>query len=433
MDVTKRFAKYVSQNIAGMIGVSCYIIVDTFFISIAAGANGITVLNLALPIFNLIFAIGSMTGVGSATRFAILRARKEKSDYLFFNAVAWVIIIGLIFTLAGIFIPDKIIRIMGGDESIVQLGIPYNRIFLLFSPFFMLNYVVSSFVRNDNDTLRAMIGTVIGSISNIILDYIFMFPMKMGLAGAALATAASPVISILICLTHFLSSKNTIRLEIVKPSVKQLIKSWQLGISAFVGEMTSGVTTTIFNLLILGIAGNVGVAAYGVVANFSLIAVSVFNGISQGAQPLISECFGKKEKNSQKKLLFMSIVLSLVIAVAMNIGIYTFTDNLVELFNSEHSVLLSEYAYKGLRLYFMGFLFAGINIICSGYFSATDSPLYAFIISILRGVVTLAACSVILSKIMGFTGVWISFTVSEGITAAITFVLLMSGNRENKE
>lgn len=421
MSTTKQFAKYVSQNIFGMLGVSCYIIADTFFISKAAGANGITVLNLALPVYNLIFAIGSMLGVGSATRFAILRAQGEKQAEAYFsNAVGFACIIGFIFVLAGIFIPDKILAVMGGDEEIIALGTGYTRIFLLFAPFFMLNYIVSAFVRNDHAPALAMLGTMAGSLSNILFDYILMFPMKMGLEGAALATAASPIISILICTAHFWSKNNTLKLSFQRLSLRRLLQSCQLGMSAFIGELSSGVTTTVFNYLILGIAGNIGVAAYGVVANFALIATAVFNGIAQGTQPLVSDYFGQGKRQEVKKLLRLSIQASLAIAVIVYILVFAATDVLVSLFNSEQSRILADYAFSGMRLYFAGFFLAGINIVGAGFLSATERARAAFGISVVRGVLAIVGCSLLLSCLFGFTGVWISFAAAEGITVMIT-------------
>lgn len=431
MNVTKQFVKYVSQNIFGMLGISCYIIADTFFIAKAAGANGITVLNLALPIYNLIFAIGSMVGVGAATRFAILRAQKEKqAEHYFSNAVFSVCLISIVFILAGIFIPDKILAVMGADKEIMRLGEGYTRIFLLFTPFFMLNYIVSAFVRNDNAPSLAMVGTMAGSLSNIVLDYLFMFPMGMGLAGAALATAASPIISMLICGMHFFNKKNTIRFVLRKPSLRLLKQSCNLGVPAFIGEMSSGVTTTVFNYLILGLAGNIGVAAYGVVANFSLIATAIFNGVSQGAQPLVSRYYGKGDKPSTKKLLGLGVGTALVIAGIIYGVVYLFTGQLVSLFNSESSSVLAEYAWEGMRLYFAGFLFAGLNIVGAGFLSATEHSKSAFVTSIMRGVVAIVGCSFLLSYLWGFKGVWLAFVTAEAITAVITIWALIHAVRE---
>lgn len=433
MEVTKKFAKYVSQNIFGMLGVSCYIIVDTYFIAKAAGADGITVLNLALPIYSLIFALGAMIGIGSATRFAISRAQKSaESEYYFANAVLWAMMLGLLFVVAGVCFPDKILQLMGGDSEIVALGVGYVRIFLLFGPFFMMNYVFSAFVRNDNGPTLAMIGTMAGSLSNVLLDYIFMFPMKMGLPGAALATAASPIISILICSIHFLNKKNTIRFRFRCPSFRRLIRSCQLGISAFIGEISSGVTTAVFNFLILNIAGNIGVAAYGVVANFSIVAVAIFNGIAQGAQPLVSDYYGRKDTQALKKTLRLGLGTAMIIALLIYGTVFLFTDPFVALFNSENSAVLADYAFSGMRIYFIGFLFAGINIVGAAYLSAVENPRGAFVISITRGVIAIVGCSLLLAWMFAFTGVWMSFAVAEGMTVVLT-ILFLAGKGIGKQ
>ena len=433
MSVTKQFIRYVTQNIFGMLGISCYIIVDTFFISKAAGADGITVLNLSLPIYNLIFAIGAMIGVGSATRFNILRAQKDKQyEYYFSNAICFVWMIGIFFIFAGIFIPDKILAVMGADETIVELGVGYVQTFLLFSPFFMMNHVVSAFVRNDNAPALAMVATLAGSFFNIVFDYIFMFPLHMGLKGAALATAASPVISICICSIHFLDRKNTVPVTMHLPSLRRLWKSCQLGVSAFVGEISSGVTTAVFNFLILGLVGNIGVAAYGVIANFALVAVEIFNGVSQGSQPLVSEYYGKEDRIHVKKILRLGIGSAAGIAIVLIVGVFGFTDVLVALFNSEQSVELAKYAHTGLRLYFIGFLFAGCNIVGAGFLSATEQAKEAFVISTMRGFVGILVCSLLFSAVFGLNGVWLSFPASEFLTALLMAGILYRQMRKSK-
>ena len=294
MKLTHQFFHYVFLNIFGLLGTSCYILADTFFISRAAGSDGITLLNLCLPLYNLIFAVGSMLGLGSATRFAILRAQGDERAHRYFsNALLWAWMFSIPFMLAGAFCPDVLLRWMGGDAQIVALGVSYARIFLLFTPFFMCNYITSSFVRNDGDPSLAMAATLSGSLFNVVFDYLFIFPMGMGLAGAALATAVSPIVSMLVCSLHFLKKSNHIQLRFQRPSVQLLGQSCPLGVSGFVGEMSSGVTTTVFNFLLLRLAGNVGVAAYGVVANYALVATAVFNGVAQGVQPLASACYGQ--------------------------------------------------------------------------------------------------------------------------------------------
>ena len=425
MNLTKQFFKYVSQNIFGLLGTSCYILADTYFIAQAAGTDGVTLLNLCLPIYNLIFAFGSMIGLGAATRYAILRAQGDaRAQRYFSNAIFSVCILAVPFVLVGIFSPDGLLRLMGGDADIVALGMNYARIFLMFTPFFMCNYVVASFVRNDGDPSLAMVATLSGSLFNVVFDYIFIFPMGLGLPGAALATAISPMLSIAVCSAHFIKKSNTITFVRKAPSVRLLAQSCQLGISGFVGELSSGVTTTVFNFLLLRLAGNVAVAAYGVVANFALVATAIFNGVAQGAQPLVSQCYGKNEMAGARKLLLLGCGTALGLAALLYSIVFGYTDVLTALFNSENSALMAAFAHSGMRIYFVGYFFAGCNIVAAGYLGAVNRPAEASITSLCRGMVAIVVCSLVLSALFGMNGVWAAFPVSEAITLALTVFLL---------
>ena len=425
MNLTKQFFKYVSQNIFGLLGTSCYILADTYFIAQAAGTDGVTLLNLCLPIYNLIFAFGSMIGLGAATRYAILRAQGDaRAQRYFSNAIFCVCILAVPFMLVGIFSPDGLLRLMGGDADIVALGMNYARIFLMFTPFFMCNYVVASFVRNDGDPSLAMVATLSGSLFNVVFDYIFIFPMGLGLPGAALATAISPMLSIAVCSAHFIKKSNTITFVRKAPSVRLLAQSCQLGISGFVGELSSGVTTTVFNFLLLRLAGNVAVAAYGVVANFALVATAIFNGVAQGAQPLVSQCYGKNEMAGARKLLLLGCGTALGLAALLYGIVFGYTDVLTALFNSENSALMAAFAHSGMRIYFVGYFFAGCNIVAAGYLGAVNRPAEASITSLCRGMVAIVVCSLVLSALFGMNGVWAAFPVSEAITLALTVFLL---------
>ena len=425
MNLTKQFFKYVSQNIFGLLGTSCYILADTYFIAQAAGTDGVTLLNLCLPIYTLIFAFGSMIGLGAATRYAILRAQGDaRAQRYFSNAIFSVCILAVPFMLVGIFRPDGLLRLMGGDADIVALGMNYARIFLMFTPFFMCNYVVASFVRNDGDPSLAMVATLSGSLFNVVFDYIFIFPMGLGLPGAALATAISPILSIAVCSAHFIKKSNTITFVRKAPSVRLLAQSCQLGISGFVGELSSGVTTTVFNFLLLRLAGNVAVAAYGVVANFALVATAIFNGVAQGAQPLVSQCYGKNEMAGARKLLLLGCGTALGLAALLYGVVFGYTDVLTALFNSENSALMAAFAHSGMRIYFVGYFFAGCNIVAAGYLGAVNRPAEASITSLCRGMVAIVVCSLVLSALFGMNGVWAAFPVSEAITLALTVFLL---------
>lgn len=413
----RQFFRYVFQNVAGMIGVSVYILADTYFISVCAGADGITVLNLVLPIFGVIFAIGAMLGVGAATRYSIGKAQGEKEvDFYFTQTIMWDIIFSIPFVLLGVFVPEYVLKFMGADANIMALGREYVRIVMIAAPLFMINHVFTDFTRNDHAPGIAMIGSIAGSLFNIIFDYLLMFPAGLGLKGAALATIFSPVVTSLICCIHLFGKKNQVGFRWMLPSVHQFTAYCGTGISAFVGEMSAAVTTTIFNMLILDIAGNVGVAAYGVVANLSLVAMAIFNGISQGAQPLLSQSFGYGRQKEVSLLLRLGLLVSFIVEIVIIGVIWKYTDGLVAIFNSEGNEALLYYAHDGLRLYFLGYLFAGINIFLVGYYAATARVKQAFLASILRGALAIAVCAIVMAKLWGMQGVWLSFLGAEIIT-----------------
>lgn len=434
MNVRKQFAKYVSQNIFGMIGISLYILADTFFIAQAVGADGITALNLVLPLYSFIFAIGQMIGVGSAIRFAVENGQgREKKFPWFSNALIWTTLFGAIFMLIGLLFPEQLVALMGGDASIVVVGAPYTRIFMSFSIFFMWNHVCNAFVRNDGSPTIAMAATLFSSLFNIVFDYILMYPMHMGMEGAALATACSPIVGILICMVHILSKRSSLKFHLMKPDAQKLWLSCQVGVSAFIGEMSSGVTTLAFNYLILGLAGNTGVAAYGVVANLAIVVMALFNGIAQGSQPIVSDYYGRNERAMIRRVSRMGFCLSFVFAVLIVVIMWLYPAQLTAVFNKADDPVLAMYAEEGLRLYMLGFFFAGWNMLGASVLSAMEQARAAFVASMLRGFVLILLCAFALAALFGMTGVWLSYPVAEALTLVVTLTGLRKVLRPGME
>lgn len=429
--LTRTFIRYVSQNILGMLGVSAYILADTYFISQMEGASGIAALNLVLPVYGLIYALGALLGTGGATRFALERHgnRVEPHRYLS-EAALWAAVLSVPFMLLGLLTPEGVVRLMGGEAEIVAVGAPYTRVFLLFTPFFMGNYILSAFVRNDGDPALAMTATLSSSLFNIVMDWVLMYPCGLGMVGAALATAASPVVGMSINSLHFLRRRNTLRFLRPRFSIRLLAHMSVVGISAFIGEMASGVTTLVLNFLILGLAGSLGVAAYGVVANVAIVVTAIFTGISQGAQPLLSDHYGRGDLLGGQRVFRMSIATSLLLALCTVAVTLLCAEPIVAVFNSEQDPVMGKMAVTGMRLYFLGYLAAGFTIAATGYLSAVGEARAAMITSLLRGIGAIIGCAVVMAKLWGMTGVWLSFPAAEGLTAAVILFIL---SRKRKE
>ena len=424
--IEKKLRGYILPNILATTGTSCYVLADTLFISLAEGANGITGLNLVLPIFAITYSIGAMIGIGSATKYALLKAlgEKEEADKYFSNSFIFTLLFSLFFLMLGIFVPDVVLRLMGADDVIEAVTHSYMRVILCFSPFFMLNFTFTAFVRNDNAPKTAMAATLLSGVFNIIFDYVLMFPLGLGMLGAALATGFSPVVSMSICMTHYLSKKNSIRFELVLPSIKRFVSACSLGVVAFVGEISNGIITIVFNFILLNLVGNIAVAAYGVIANTALVGVAMLNGVSQGLQPVASETYGRAQKKDLKKVHIYSLIAAMIIAMTLVVSVLVFAPVIIEAFNSEKSDILAKYAIPGIRIYFIGFIPAAFNIITAGFYSATDRGRESSLIAISRGIVTIIVFALILSRFFGVVGVWSSFFAAEMFTAILCIVLM---------
>lgn len=431
--IEKKLRKYLIPNILAMVGISCYILADTFFISKAAGTDGITALNLTLPVFGMMFALGSMIGIGSATRYSLCKLMSRKNTEMFFsNSIMWSLIISMIFVLSGICCPDAILRLMGADSNILRTGLPYIRTVLMFAPFFMLNYTFTAFVRNDNAPGIAMAATLSSSFFNIIFDYIFMFPMGMGMTGAALATGISPIVSISVCMIHFLSKKNTIRFVLKLPSVRLLLLSCSLGIAGFIGEISSAVTSMAFNFILLDIKGNIAVAAYGAIANVALVGIAIFNGIAQGLQPMASDAEGSKDEDTKRRIHRHSQHIGFAVSCVLMLLIWIFAKQIIGIFNSENSREMAELAVTGIRLYSIGFPFAAWNIIKAGFFSASGRARECFIISVSRGIAAIVFFAFVLSVLFGIYGVWLAFPAAELLTLLLSIFMLKNHHRRSE-
>ncbi len=427
-----RFMKYISINILGMVGVSCYILADTFFISKALGTGGIAALNLSISVYSILHGVGLMLGIGGASRFNILLSQRKdrEANVVFSTALRIGILTGLLFLLLGLFGSNLLALALGADSVTLPLTRTYLTTILGFAPFFILNNILLAFVRNDHNPRLSMVAMLVGSLANILLDYIFMFPLHMGMFGAAFATGLAPIISIGILLLHFTKRRER-RLALLKHPCKWslLPDLCRLGASALINELSSAVVLITFNLVILGLEGNTGLAAYGIVANLALVVMAVFTGLAQGTQPLISKYYGLQRFDFLRKVRRYALLASVIIALLIYLAVLITGEQILEVFNSGSDPVIASLAKQGLQIYFLGFFFAGVNIVVATYLSATEAVRAAFVISISRGFLIITPAVVVLGSYWAMTGVWLSF----GLTELVVTFLAVRLRRRVKE
>lgn len=429
------FFKYVSLNVLGMIGLSCYILADTYFVAKGLGSNGLAALNLAIPIYSFIHGSGLMLGIGGATRYSMKKSvgNIKEGNEIFSHTLVFAALFAVIFILSGILFSNKITILLGADGAIFEMCKTYLRVLLLFSPAFLLNEVIICFVRNDGEPGLAMMAMLVGSFSNIILDYIFIFELKMGIFGAVFATGFAPVISLFIMSSHFLKRRNQFCFEKGKIQGKITRNIFAGGFPSLVAEISSGIVMMIFNGIMLKLSGNTGVAAYGVIANISLVVLAIYTGIAQGIQPLVSRYYGKGEQEKNHKILKYAAGLIVILSVLIYAGIFTEADGIAAVFNSEGNAVLQKIAVLGLKIYFTACIFAGWNIVLSVYFTSSECAILAHVISLLRGFFIIIPMAFLLSEVWGIRGLWMAFPVTELIVAGIGMIFLFQKIRKEEK
>lgn len=418
MKPTATFYRYISMSILSMLGAAVTILTDTFFVADKLGVNGLAALNLTICIFGLINGLGMLFGIGGATYYSILKARGEntKADQIFTCSLWLSLGVGAVLFFTGIFFSKPIVKLLGADTTILPMADIYMKTILCFAPFFTLRHLYISFIRNDGNPKLAMVAMLIGSASNVILDYLFMYPLNLGIFGAAFATALTPVVGVLLCSLHLIYKQN--KFHIVKKSINisEIKKLCGFGLSSFVNEFSSGIVLLVFNLLILKNAGNIGVASYGVVANLALIVMAVFTGVSQGVQPLLSTCYGEGKPSDVNFIYKRGILVSAIIGIFVFLITLKFAPEMIKIFNQEQNQQLQLIAERGLKLYFISFLFLGYNFMTTALFSATEYVSYSLKLSFFRGCAGIIAIVIIFSLFWGLDGIWLSVPTVEILT-----------------
>jgi len=433
--VGKMFARYAAFNVAGMLGLSCYILADTYFVAAGVGPDGLTALNLAIPVYSFINGLGLMAGMGGATAFSIAAGQGDtgRRRSVFAQVLYLAVTLSAVFFAGGLFIPERLAALLGADRQVLEKTATYLRIIMLFAPMFMLNSLLVCFVRNDGNPRLSMTAMVVGSFSNIVLDYVFIMVFRWGMFGAAVATGIAPVVSILILARHLFGGSCGFSLRGVGLKPRLMGECAALGLSSLIVEASSGAVMITFNTLAARAAGNTGIAAYGILANIALVVISIFTGIGQGIQPLLSRYYGAGEREAVRRVYILAAFTAAAFALAIYGVCAAFAEPVVAAFNGQGDRELEQIAVRGLRLYFTGFLFAGINVVTAAFFSAVSQPGRSFAVSILRGFVVILPMAFALSAVLGLDGMWLSMPAAECAVTAFCVILYVRGKQKGEK
>ncbi|MCI5697426.1 MAG: MATE family efflux transporter [Clostridiales bacterium] len=441
-DLRKSFALYVSQSVLAMIGFSAYILADTYFVATGIGPMALAGLNIALPVYSIILGTGMLMSVGGSTLFAVTKARGDKNlaNKIFTFAVVAAVIVGFVFFIGGRLFAIDLAYLFGGDNETVPYAGTYIRVVSTFAVPFMLNNIVVAFIRNDNAPKFATASLLAGNFTNLILDWIFIYPLKMGMFGAALATGTAPIVGLLVLSTYFLKGKSSFRFgnlrEMVITDENREISPLRnafwisrgvlvLGLSNFIIEISSGLSMIAFNIAFWTISGNLGVSAYSIVANIGFVVNALFNGIGQGMQPLISNCHGRGKTADLRYVIKLGLITSICMASVSYVILYAFATPFADIFNKNVDPELNMMASLGIRCYFVAFFFSGLNIVIAASLNAQEAAVKSLLITVGRGLILLVPSIILLARLKSIEALWFALPLAEVITLAIITVTFL--------
>lgn len=300
----------------------------------------------------------------------------------------------------------------------------YFRIIALGAPFFMCNYVCVNFIRNDGNPQLTMIATLTATLVVVFLDWLLIFVFQLHMIGAAIATIFSPLTSMAILTFHRKYPKRQLQLKFALPELKLLKQAASLGIPSFLTEMSTGVSIFAFNWVLLKLSGNAAVAAYGVIANITLVVLALSNGIALGVQPIASREYGKRDLNNVKTAIKLGLQVALGLSCVLYFSLVFFKTPIVSVFNHDHSAQLAQIATHALPLYFISVFFASQNLVIMLSLVAIEKAKSAFTLSLLRGYFILISAVFIFAALFGLNGVWLSVPFTEACICALGLYFL---------
>ena len=416
---------YVVRNIAAMVGMSMYLLIDTLFISIAAGPMGLTALNVALPLFSLFNCLGMLLGVGGSAYYSLNKVNHpERVRSVYSELMVFGIGLGLLITIAIEIFIHPLIYFLGGSPSTYHLEHTYISIIAFCAPLYLANILSINFIRNDNHPSLTMAATLTETTSVIVIDWLFIFGLGLKMEGAAIATLFSPVCSLLVLSRHRHFAQRHLSLFCTKPRLKTVLQSAQLGIAAGVNELTNGFIVFLFNVILLHIAGNYAIAAYGIISNVGLIVVALANGVALGIQPIASREYGVHHYDNVKKAFWQGLKITAGIGLLAFVILTIFRQPVINLFNYQHQASMAKYAMTGVPIYFSGAIFINANILMILFLTSIKSARSAFTMSILRGYLILTPVTMLLGFVVGINGVWAAVPVTELIICVLSAWLI---------
>ena len=429
--IGKLLLKYSVPAIIGMIVNALYNVVDRIFIGNIPGVGSlaITGVGVTMPITTIILGFAMLVGVGATTTISIKlgQGRKEEAAKVIGNAISLAVILSLILTIVGLVFGDVILTKFGASDETLYYAKAYIYIILLGTVFNMVAFALNNTIRGDGNPKLAATIMVIGCVTNIILDAVFIFIFNMGIQGAAIATVISQLVTAVIGLEYYISGKSNLKFD--KSSLKLdkqiTLKILSIGAAPFAMQIAASLVQVIANNVLKEYGTDLAIGAMATISSVSLMCLMPIFGINQGAQPIIGFNYGAKQEERAQKAFKLSAIVATIILVIAFIAVQVFPEAIIGVFNKDPQFM--NISVKGMRIYLLMLPIVGISITGSNYIQSIGEAKTAMFLSLLRQVFLLVPFIIILPRTfgLGLDGVWIAQPVSDVLTTAVTIFILV--------
>lgn len=419
------YFQYLFAALGSALIVSIYTLVDMIAVGQYEGPVGSAAMACLQPMFTLFIALGLLFGIGGSVMLSIARGRgdEDNGNRFFTAATLTALAVSLIVTLLFVLFRKNFLILFGADAELLPYCMDYTFWLTMAVPFFLMAQVLSAFLRNDGAPFLATMSTILGGGFNIFGDIFFVFTCDMGIGGAGLATFLGQVISVVVLLVHFFRKKNTLRF--VRPAnlMGDLKGVLSAGFAPFIVDISLGATVAIFNNQIIRLSDSDHLAVYGVISNCIILFQSMFYGIGQSIQPIVSINHGAGQAKRVRQVLNFAMGTALVMGILFCGVVELLPGGILRMFmDVTNSVMVIGPAI--LRVYAISFLLMGFNVVGSYYFQSILKNEQSLLISLLRGFILCAAFVLLFPALFGFDAIWWAMPVTELGTLLVTFLLL---------
>ena len=428
----KNYLKYLIPTITTMTLFSTYTMVDGIFVGRGVGSEGLAAVNISMPFVTLAFAFAILISIGSLNLIAHEKGRKNKegADEFFSLGVTISAIFALGLSILGYIFINPLVRFLGAEGHMVEMVKEYLSILIFFLPFYLTSYVFEIMVKADGRPSITTVFMLLSAMTNVILDYIFIFKFDWGLWGAAVATGLAQTIPTIGYLIYFLSPKSYLKFRKFRVKAFMFKEIFSYGFPASLSELSTGFCILVFNLAIGHLYGDMGLAAFSVIAYVMTFVVNTMLAINQSSQPLLGFYYGAREYDNipiiRKYMLRSVAILSIIMVGAIEIWPGFF----INVFLTDVSPDFMVFASKSLRIFAISFLILGFNITNGGYLTSVGRPRFDFIITLLRGYIFVAIFAFFVTKFLSKEAIWYVLIASDLLTMVVSLFLIRKELKE---